>query len=170
MKANLPATEPAVIARWDAMDLYGQIRARRAGRTKYVLHDGPPYANGDIHIGHALNKVLKDFIVKSRGLAGFNAPYIPGWDCHGLPIELMVEKKLGKAGRGVEPKAFRAACRDYARRQVGLHREVRAGQIQGVFPVGHRTDGETIVLTSNFKLRTASLPGCAVSLVGSPKF
>ena len=101
MKANLPATEPATIARWDAMGLYAQIRAsapRRAARS--CMHDGPPYANGQIHIGHALNKILKDIVVKSRTMAGFDAPYVPGWDCHGLPIELNVEKeKHGAATR-----------------------------------------------------------------------
>jgi isoleucyl-tRNA synthetase len=116
MKANLPATEPAVIAKWDEMDLYGKIRAHRAGRTKYVLHDGPPYANGDIHIGHALNKVLKDFIVKSRTMAGLDAPYVPGWDCHGLPIELNVERDVGGRAKIGAPAEFRRACREYARR------------------------------------------------------
>ncbi len=92
MKANLPATEPEVLARWDAADLYAALRASRRGAPKFVLHDGPPYANGDVHIGHALNKILKDFIIKSRNMAGLDAPYVPGWDCHGLPIELYVEK------------------------------------------------------------------------------
>jgi isoleucyl-tRNA synthetase len=90
MKANLPATEPAAIARWDESGLYGQIRESRRGRPRFVLHDGPPYANGQIHIGHALNKILKDIIVKARTRADFDAPYVPGWYCHGLPIELTV--------------------------------------------------------------------------------
>jgi isoleucyl-tRNA synthetase len=114
MKANLPATEPATLGRWQAMNLYGQIRERRRGRPAFVLHDGPPYANGEIHIGHAMNKVLKDFIVKSRTMAGFDAPYVPGWDCHGLPIELNVERELGPAAKDQSPVEFRRACRAYA--------------------------------------------------------
>jgi len=99
MKANLAVTEPAMIDRWRAMDLYGLIRRRRAGAVKFVLHDGPPYANGDVHLGTALNKILKDLVVKTRTMAGFDAPYVPGWDCHGLPIELNVEKELGAAAK-----------------------------------------------------------------------
>jgi isoleucyl-tRNA synthetase len=118
MKANLAAREPEMLKRWQEMDLYGTLRAARLGQPKYVLHDGPPYANGDIHIGHAVNKVLKDIIVKSRSLSGFDAPYVPGWDCHGLPIELQVEKKIGKAGEKVNPVTFRKACREYAAKQV----------------------------------------------------
>ncbi len=86
MKANLAAREPEMLRRWEQMDLYAQLRARGQGRPKFILHDGPPYANGEIHIGHAVNKILKDIIVKSRTLSGFDAPYVPGWDCHGLPI------------------------------------------------------------------------------------
>ncbi|MGI8671818.1 MAG: isoleucine--tRNA ligase [Luteitalea sp.] len=118
MKANLQVTEPAAIARWEAMDLYGQIARARAGSPKYVLHDGPPYANGQIHIGHALNKVLKDLVVKSRSMAGFDAPYVPGWDCHGLPIELQVDKELGSKKRDMSLADFRRACRAYAQRHV----------------------------------------------------
>ncbi|MEF3192911.1 MAG: isoleucine--tRNA ligase [Halothiobacillaceae bacterium] len=118
MRGNLPQREPDILARWQAMNLYGRIRKACAGRPKFVLHDGPPYANGDIHIGHAVNKVLKDIIVKSKTLAGYDAPYVPGWDCHGLPIELQVEKKLGKAGDKVTEREFRAACRAYAAEQV----------------------------------------------------
>ena len=95
MKANLQATEPQVIRRWEESALYERIRARRTGQPKYILHDGPPYANGRIHLGTSLNKVLKDFVVKSKSMAGFDAPYVPGWDCHGLPIELKVDKELG---------------------------------------------------------------------------
>jgi isoleucyl-tRNA synthetase len=123
MKANLPDTEPATIAQWDEMDLYGQIRAKRAGRPQYVLHDGPPYANGDIHIGHALNKILKDFVVKSRTMAGFDAPYVPGWDCHGLPIELNVERDLGGRAKVGSPADFRRACREYAGRFYASQRK-----------------------------------------------
>ena len=99
MRANLAQREPATLERWDEQNIYAQIRTAAAGRPKFVLHDGPPYANGDIHLGHALNHVLKDMIVKSRCLAGFDAGFVPGWDCHGLPIELEVEKKIGKAHR-----------------------------------------------------------------------
>ena len=123
MKASLATREPELLKRWQTLDLYGKLRAVGQGRPKYVLHDGPPYANGDIHIGHAVNKILKDIIVKSRTLAGFDAPYVPGWDCHGLPIEHAVEKKIGKAGTQVEPEKFRAACRDYARAQIERQRE-----------------------------------------------
>jgi isoleucyl-tRNA synthetase len=123
MKANLPQREPEQLDRWNGLDLYRKIRAAAAGRPKFVLHDGPPYANGEIHIGHAVNKVLKDIIVKSKGLAGFDAPYVPGWDCHGLPIELMVEKKIGKAGISVDPAEFRKACRAYAAEQVDIQRK-----------------------------------------------
>ena len=114
MKANLPAAEPVAIARWEDMDLYGAIRAARAGAPRFVLHDGPPYANGEIHIGHALNKIIKDFVVKSKTMAGFDAPYVPGWDCHGLPIELNVERDLGPAAKGRSIGDFRRACREYA--------------------------------------------------------
>jgi isoleucyl-tRNA synthetase len=123
MKANLPASEPATIARWESMDLYGTIREARRGRPLFVLHDGPPYANGQIHIGHALNKVLKDIIVKSQTMAGRDAPYVPGWDCHGLPIELNVEKELGPAAKDRSPVEFRRACRAYARKFVAAQSE-----------------------------------------------
>src|SRR5712692_7044837 len=95
MKANLPVAEPKRLADWEQENLYGQIRASRAGRPTYILHDGPPYANGKIHLGTAFNKLVKDFIVKSRNMAGFDAPYVPGWDCHGLPIEIKVDSELG---------------------------------------------------------------------------
>ena len=118
MRANLPTTEPAVIARWNEMGLYARIRRRRAGSPKFVLHDGPPYANGKIHIGHVLNKVLKDIIVRSRTMAGFDAPYVPGWDCHGLPIELKVDQELGGKKRSMGVADFRRACRRYAQKFV----------------------------------------------------
>jgi len=98
MRGDLPKREPIALQRWQSEDLYAAVRANSAGRPSFVLHDGPPYANGAIHIGHAVNKVLKDIVVKSRLLAGFDAPYVPGWDCHGLPIEVAVEKKFGKVG------------------------------------------------------------------------
>lgn len=123
MRGNLAKREPDMLKHWEEIDLYGQIREWAKGRPKFILHDGPPYANGDIHIGHALNKVIKDIIVKSKTMAGFDAPYIPGWDCHGLPIELKVEKKIGKAGVKVPADAFRKACREYAAKQVDGQRE-----------------------------------------------
>jgi len=123
MKANLPQREPEWLKRWAETDLYSKIRKARAGKPRYILQDGPPYANGDIHLGHAVNKVLKDIVVKSHSLDGFDSPYVPGWDCHGLPIELQVEKKVGKAGQKVDAKAFRAACREYAKEQISRQRE-----------------------------------------------
>ncbi|MDY7025564.1 MAG: isoleucine--tRNA ligase [Pseudomonadota bacterium] len=118
MKANLAQREPQMLKTWQASKLYEAIRAARQGAKPFILHDGPPYANGNIHIGHAVNKILKDFIVKSKTLAGFDAPYVPGWDCHGLPIENNVEKKKGKAGAKLSFADFRKACRDYAAKQV----------------------------------------------------
>ena len=123
MKANLAQREPETLKHWNDNRLYQKIRDKCAGRPKFILHDGPPYANGAIHIGHAVNKVLKDIIVKSKTLSGFDAPYVPGWDCHGLPIELMVEKSVGKAGVKVSPAVFRQACRTYAGKQVNIQKE-----------------------------------------------
>ena len=126
MKAGLAQKEPAIAAHWEAMDLYGKLREKRAGRERFILHDGPPYANGDIHMGHAMNKVLKDIIVRSQSLLGKDAPYVPGWDCHGLPIEWKIEeeyrkKKLNKDE--VPAQEFRAQCRAYADRWVGVQKE-----------------------------------------------
>ena len=123
MKAGLAHREPLRLQRWRQQGLYHKIRAAAAGKPKFVLHDGPPYANGELHIGHAVNKILKDVIVKSRTLSGFDAPYVPGWDCHGLPIELNVEKKVGKPGHKVDAAEFRRKCREYAHRQVDGQRE-----------------------------------------------
>ncbi len=123
MKANLPTSEPATIARWESMDLYARLRAARRGAPKYILHDGPPYANGHIHLGTALNKVLKDFVVRARSMEGYDAPYVPGWDCHGLPIELRVDRELGPKRRDMSIGAFRQACREYAERFVGIMRD-----------------------------------------------
>ncbi len=123
MKANLAQREPARLKKWQDMGLFEQIRQARAGRPTFILHDGPPYANGDLHVGHAVNKVLKDIVVKYKTLDGFDAPYVPGWDCHGLPIELNVEKKVGKPGVKLSPAEFRVKCREYARRQVDNQRE-----------------------------------------------
>jgi len=122
MRANLARREPQWLQEWEDKDIYGQLRRHCAGRPRFVLHDGPPYANGAIHIGHAVNKILKDIIIKSKTLAGFDAPYVPGWDCHGLPIELQVERSLGKAGVDVDASTFRAACRSYAAEQVDAQR------------------------------------------------
>jgi len=122
MKADLAQREPRQLALWGEQRLYERMRAAGAGRPQFVLHDGPPYANGVIHLGHAVNKILKDIVVKSRALDGYDAPYVPGWDCHGLPIELAVEKKYGKPGQKLDARAFRAACRDYAGKQVALQR------------------------------------------------
>jgi isoleucyl-tRNA synthetase len=118
MKASLAQREPNMLKKWQQDDLYGEIRKIGKGREKFILHDGPPYANGNIHIGHAVNKILKDFIIKSKTLSGFDVPYVPGWDCHGLPIEVMVEKKVGKAGVKVSHEVFRQKCREYAERQI----------------------------------------------------
>jgi isoleucyl-tRNA synthetase len=148
MKANLPATEPEMLARWAAMDLYGQIRARRQGAPKFVLHDGPPYANGQIHLGTALNKILKDFVVKSRSMAGFDAPYVPGYDCHGLPIELKVDREVGSKKRDMSVADFRRACRAYADRFIGVMTE----EFQRLGILG---DWEHPYLTMNFRYQAA---------------
>jgi isoleucyl-tRNA synthetase len=123
MKANLQAAEPETIAWWHEIGLYGLIRERRRGAPKYVLHDGPPYANGQIHLGTALNKILKDLVVKTRTMAGFDSPYVPGYDCHGLPIELKVDRELGARKRDLTTADFRRACRAYAERFIGVMTE-----------------------------------------------
>lgn len=120
MKANLAQREPSLLSQWQQNGVYEKIRQIRAGNKRFVLHDGPPYANGHLHCGHALNKILKDFIIKSKTLSGFDAPFVPGWDCHGLPIELNVEKKVGKVGTKLNPEQFRAKCRDYAASQIDI--------------------------------------------------
>ncbi|MEP9358585.1 isoleucine--tRNA ligase [Sphingomonas sp. KR3-1] len=147
MKAGLAQKEPAILAHWEKIGLYQKLRAQRAGRTRFILHDGPPYANGDIHMGHAMNKVLKDIVVRSQSLMGKDAPYVPGWDCHGLPIEWKVEeayraKKLNKDE--VDPVAFRAECRAYAEKWVGVQR----GQFERLGIMG---DWSTPYLTMNFE-------------------
>ena len=123
MRGNLAQREPKMLKQWLDDDLYGVIRAARKGRKSFILHDGPPYANGNIHLGHAVNKILKDVIIKSKTLSGFDAPYVPGWDCHGLPIELQVEKKFGKPGKKLTAAEFRVKCREYATKQVNGQRE-----------------------------------------------
>ena len=122
MKADLAKREPEMLAAWERDDVYGKIRKVAKGRPTFILTDGPPYANGALHLGHSLNKILKDIIVKSRTLDGYDAPYVPGWDCHGLPIEMQVEKTHGRVGAKISPKAFRAACREYAIKQIDLQR------------------------------------------------
>src|SRR5690606_37750243 len=123
MKADLARREPGMLAEWEKADRYGAIQRHTAARERaFILHDGPPYANGAIHIGHAVNKVLKDIVVKSRLLAGLRSPYVPGWDCHGLPIEIAVEKEVGKVGQKVDAATFRAKCREYAAKQIDLQR------------------------------------------------
>ena len=123
MKADLARREPQMLEWWASNDIYGELRRVAKGRPRFALHDGPPYANGAIHLGHACNKILKDIIVKSRTLDGYDSPYIPGWDCHGLPIEMQVEKKHGRVGQKLDARAFRAACRAYAQEQIDLQRK-----------------------------------------------
>src|SRR5438128_11899049 len=122
MKANLPQNEPKRLEQWRSLDLYQRIRQKSQGRPKFVLHDGPPYANGEIHIGHALNKILKDIVVKSRTMLGFDSPYVPGWDCHGLPIDHEVRKELGSKRNQMSPADFRRACREFATKYVDIQR------------------------------------------------
>jgi isoleucyl-tRNA synthetase len=148
MKASLPTTEPEALARWAAMDLYGKIQARHKTAPKFVLHDGPPYANGNIHIGTALNKILKDFVVKSRAMAGFNAPYEPGYDCHGLPIELQVDRELGPKKRDMSVADFCRACRAYAEGFVGT----MSAQFQRLGILGNWADP---YLTMDFRYQAA---------------
>jgi isoleucyl-tRNA synthetase len=132
MRAALAQREPEMLADWEARDLYGKLREAGKDRPSFLLPDGPPYANGDIHLGHCVNKVLKDIVIRSRTLDGFDAPYIPGWDCHGLPIELVVEREHGPAGAKLDAKAFRDACRAFARQQVdGQRRDFRRLGILG---------------------------------------
>ncbi|WP_286269305.1 isoleucine--tRNA ligase [Thalassotalea hakodatensis] len=123
MKGNMANREPQMLKDWANKDLYSKIRAAKKGKKSFILHDGPPYANGNIHLGHAVNKILKDIIIKAKTLSDFDSPYVPGWDCHGLPIELMVEKKIGKPGHKVSAAEFRQKCREYATKQVDGQRE-----------------------------------------------
>ncbi len=143
MKANLAQREPSILQQWQKLDLYRRIAEKNSGKPKFILHDGPPYANGELHLGHAINKSLKDFVVKAKSLNGFDAPYIPGWDCHGLPIEHNVEKKKGKAGQKITHAEFRQACREYVTKQVDIQ---RAGFIR----LGVLADWGNPYLTMNF--------------------
>ncbi|MCS5586845.1 MAG: isoleucine--tRNA ligase [Gammaproteobacteria bacterium] len=144
MKANLANREGGFLQKWQDDNLYARIRENNQGKPQFILHDGPPYANGDIHIGHAVNKVLKDIIIKSKSLSGFDAPYVPGWDCHGLPIELNVEKKKGKVGQKINANDFRSECRKYADTQV-------AKQKQDFQRLGILGDWDNPYLTKDFK-------------------
>ena len=118
MRGDLAKREPAMLKKWEEQDLYHKIRQARENCNMFILHDGPPYANGNLHIGHAINKTLKDIIIKSKTLSGFDSPYVPGWDCHGLPIELKVEGEVGKPGDKIDAAQFREECRKYAKRQI----------------------------------------------------
>src|ERR671918_273361 len=124
MRAGLPQKEPEILARWQRLELYRRLREAARGRPRFVLHDGPPYANGNIHLGHALNKILKDVVVKYEAMTGHAAPYVPGWDCHGLPIELQVEKNLGRAKKLAMSKAeIRRLCKEYAEKYIAIQRQ-----------------------------------------------
>src|SRR5262245_29095164 len=122
MKANLQTAEPTALERWEAMDLYGQLRRARKGSPSFIFHDGPPYANGEVHLGTALNKLLKDFVVKSRNMAGFDTPYVPGGDCHGLPTELKVDPEVGGKQNEMAGAGLRRVCRAYAEKYVDIQR------------------------------------------------
>ncbi len=140
MKADLARREPQQLAAWDAEGLEARRRAQGAGRPRFILHDGPPYANGNIHIGHALNKILKDVVARSRAMMGFDAPYVPGWDCHGLPIEQKVDKKLGSKKRDMSVVDVRRACRAYAEEFIGIQREeFRRLGVAGLWDRPYRT-------------------------------
>ena len=123
MRGNLAKREPEMLAHWEKNGIYQRIREASAGRPKFILHDGPPYANGNLHLGHAVNKMLKDIIIKSKNFIGYDAPYVPGWDCHGLPIEHKVETMIGRAGEKVDFKTFRAKCREFALGQIDGQRK-----------------------------------------------
>jgi isoleucyl-tRNA synthetase len=154
MRGDLPKREPQTLARWEADGLYAQLRANAKGRPLFVLHDGPPYANGAIHLGHAVNKILKDIIVKSKYVAGFDAPYVPGWDCHGLPIEIAVEKKHGKVGVKLDAAQFREKCREFANEQI----EVQRKDFKRLGVIG---DWENPYLTLNFKFEADEIRALA---------
>ncbi|RXS43951.1 isoleucine--tRNA ligase [Idiomarina sp. 29L] len=154
MRGNLAQREPKMLEQWYEDDLYGQIREAKNGKPKFILHDGPPYANGQIHIGHAVNKILKDVIVKAKTLSDFDAPYVPGWDCHGLPIELQVEKKHGKPGKKLDLAQFREKCREYAQTQIDQQRT-------DFKRLGVLGDWDKPYLTMNFKQEADSVRALA---------
>ena len=142
MRGAMARREPEMLAEWEKSDIYGQICASRAGAKKYVLHDGPPYSNGHLHHGHVLNKILKDLVVKYRTMAGYYAPYVPGWDTHGLPIELAVDRELGEKKRNLTKADIRKECRDYALKFVDIQRrEFRRLGVQQVAPCHCTGDG-----------------------------
>ncbi|HET6893497.1 MAG TPA: class I tRNA ligase family protein, partial [Pyrinomonadaceae bacterium] len=153
-KANLAQSEVARLKKWAELDLYKLILQERAGAKKFILHDGPPYANADIHLGTAMNKILKDFIVKSRTVMGFDAPYVPGYDCHGLPIELYVDRKLGAKKANLSPVAIRRACRDHA--SEALKRQTRDFQRLGIFG---EWDNPYLTMSNHYEAETARLFG-----------
>ncbi len=160
MRGDLPKREPGWLAEWEQVGRYAQIQAETAGRDKaFVLHDGPPYANGAIHIGHAVNKILKDMVVRSKLMAGYRAPYVPGWDCHGLPIEIAVEKQHGKPGEKLDARAFRQKCREYAAEQVDTQRA-------GFKRLGVLGDWENPYRTMDFKYE-ASMVRALARIVGN---
>src|SRR5262249_55555514 len=148
MKASLTTAEPQALARWKAMGLYARLRERRAGRKKFVLHDGPPYANGQIHMGTAMNKILKDLVVKSRNMMGYDAPYVLGYDCHRLPIGRRVAPGLGRRKRDMSGADFRRACRAYASRFI----DVMSEEFQRLCVFG---DWDNLYLTMEFKYQAA---------------
>ena len=156
MKAGLPRKEPEILEFWNSINLYQKIREQNADKEKFILHDGPPYANGDIHLGHAVNKTLKDITIKFQSLLGKDAPYVPGWDCHGLPIELNVEKKHGKGSDLVrDKKSVIKACREYAQSQVDKQRGHKLALtyqiwILDIYPL------EPLIREEILKLRTIS--------------
>src|SRR5947199_9382020 len=151
-KANLPQSEPARLQKWADMNLYERIRKARAGAEKFILHDGPPYANADIHLGTAMNKILKDLIVKSRTMLGYDAPYVPGYDCHGLPIELHVERKLGEKKSNMPPLSIRRACREFAAN--ALKRQTRDFQRLGILG---EWDNPYRTMSDHYEAETARL-------------
>lgn len=144
MKANLAQREPAMLEKWQSINIYQKIREKNKANTKFILHDGPPYANGHIHMGTAVNKILKDMIIKSKTLSGYDAPYVPGWDCHGLPIELNVEKKVGKAGHKISVVEFLQACREYAKSFIDI-------QCEEFKRLGVQGDWDNPYLTMNYR-------------------
>src|SRR5688572_17068804 len=140
MKGDLANREPGMLAQWDAEERHARVQRHAEGRPLWVLHDGPPYANGDIHIGHAVNMILKDIVVRSKLVGGYRSPYVPGWDCHGLPIELVVEKQHGKVGTKLDAKALRAKCREYAGQQIdGQRRDFKRLGVLGDWENPYRT-------------------------------
>ena len=151
MKANLNQREPQMLKRWDKMDLYQMLKKEKTGRPAFILHDGPPYANGHLHLGHTVNKVLKDIIIKSRLMTGRYAPFVPGWDCHGLPIEHNVEKQLGPKKREMSKLSIRKACRKYAEKFVKIQKQ----EFQRLGVLG---DWDKPYLTMNYATRQP-LPG-----------